>query len=105
MKFKNKATLFLFLTSSFVIGGISSFNKEPVESYAYSTLSSTMDINLNDLDDDSIRTYYSSLSSVSDESELRGTNLLKNLKPILRKNFKYYEYGSVWKIYEITDRD
>ena len=105
MKFKNKATLFLFLTSSFVIGGISSFNKEPVESNAYSTLSSTMDINLNDLKDDSIRSYYSALSSKTDESELRGTNLLKNLKPILRNNFKYYQYDSVWKIYEITDRD
>lgn len=105
MKFKNKATLFLFLTSSFVIGGVSCFSKEPFESYAYSSLPSTMDINLNNLDDDSIRSYYSALSSKTEEAELRGTNLLKNLKPILRKNFQYYHYDSVWKIYEITDRD
>ena len=60
-------------------------------------------IDLNDSTETEIREYYSSLDSLS-ASERNGTNLLKNLKPILQ-NFDYYTYDNVWKIYEITDRD
>src|SRR5574344_462091 len=60
-------------------------------------------INLNDTSDTNIRSYYSTLTSLSD-SEKRGNNLLKNLKPILQ-NMYYYSYDSCWKMYEITDRD
>ena len=60
-------------------------------------------IDLNDTKDEDIRNYYSSLSSF-EEGERSGTNLLKNLKPIL-SNMNYYSYDNVWKIYEITDRD
>ncbi len=73
-----------------------------VDAYSYPSLPKS--INLNDTEDDDIRSYYSELNSY-DESEKRGTNLLKNLKGILRKNFQYYQYDDVWKIYEITDRD
>ena len=60
-------------------------------------------IDLNPVNADEIRSYYSSLTSL-DESELQGTNLLKNLKPILYE-MNYYSYNNIWKIYEITDRD
>ena len=60
-------------------------------------------IDLNSVNADEIRNYYSSLTS-RDDSELQGTNLLKNLKPILYE-MNYYSYNNIWKIYEITDRD
>ena len=63
----------------------------------------TTNIDLNDSTESEIRSYYSSLDNKS-ESELQGTNLLKNLKTIL-KNMTYYSYDQVWEIYEITDRD
>ena len=60
-------------------------------------------IDLKPVSDSDVRAYYSSLNGKAD-SELRGTNLLKNLKPILY-NMNYYSYDKVWNIYEITDRD
>ncbi len=66
-----------------------------------STLPTT--IYLNDKTDSEIRGYYSSLNSLTAE-ERTGTNLLKNLRPILQ-DFNYYSYSAVWKIYEITDRE
>ena len=60
-------------------------------------------IDLNDTPPSEIRSYYSSLNSLP-VSERQGTNLLKNLKPIL-KNMTYYSYDAAWKIYEITDRE
>ncbi|MCR5490565.1 MAG: endonuclease [Bacilli bacterium] len=62
-----------------------------------------MDIDLNDNSESEIRSYYSTLDSMAD-SERTGTNLLKNLKPILQ-DFEYFNYDNVWKIYEITDRE
>lgn len=64
-------------------------------------------IELNDCTDSEIRSYYSALSSKS-EDDRKGQNLLKSLKPILINNQKYYDYDNgdiVWKMYEITDRD
>ena len=67
-------------------------------------------LNLNDLSDDAIRSYYSALNDKSD-SERQGDNLLKNLKGILKNGQKYYSYDNatgkkdIWKIYEIVDRD
>ena len=78
---------------------------EPVSAYDKGTLPTT--INLNDFEEGDIRSYYSNLNSLN-ESERRGTNLLKNLKPILKNNQKYFSYESgddFWKMYEITDRD
>ena len=69
-----------------------------------SAANSSTSIYLKDNTTEEIRNYYSDLNDLSEE-ERRGTNLLKNLKSILRKNFKYYGYDDVWKIYEITDRD
>ena len=77
---------------------------------AYDTASLPTTINLNDCSDDEIKNYYSSLSSM-DASELKGMNLLKNLKTILKNGQKYYSYDTdssgakIWKIYEIADRD
>ncbi len=67
------------------------------------SLPSKQTIDLKPVSDNDIRSYYSSLNSLSD-SELKGTNLLKNLKTILY-NMNYYNYDAVWKIYEITDRN
>ncbi len=65
------------------------------------------EIDLNDCTEQEIRDYYSDLNSL-DISERQGTNLLKNLKLILKNNQKYYSYDSntkIWQMYEITDRD
>lgn len=80
-----------------------------VEASSYSVNSVPTTINLNDASESTIRSYYSSLNNLS-ASERSGTNLLKNLKPILRNGQKYFSYGSsattaVWKAYEIVDRD
>lgn len=75
---------------------------------ATTTLPTTID--LNDSTDTEIRNYYNSLNGKS-ASELKGTNLLKNLKPILKNgqtyySYDYYNYGRViWQMYEIIDRD
>ena len=73
--------------------------------YTGSSLPTTID--LNDCTEQEIRAYYSNLNSLSD-GERKDDNLLKNLKPILANNQKYYNYDSgniVWRMYEITDRD
>ena len=67
------------------------------------------DIDLNDVVDDDIRSYYAALDLKSDE-ERQGKNLLKNLKPVLKEGHTPYYYGEsgstqVWKAYEIIDRD
>ena len=97
------------LTSVFVLnmGLYMSLNRVAIELDAYSTTSLPTTIDLNDCDEEDIRSYYSDLNSL-DSSERQGTNLLKNLKPILSNNQKYYSYDSgnaIWQLYEITDRD
>lgn len=80
-------------------------NYQEVSAYSIANLPTTID--LNDCTDAEIRSYYAGLDSLS-ESERKGTNLLKNLKPILSNNQKYYSYDSntkIWQIYEIADRD
>ena len=74
---------------------------------AYNASSLPTTINLNANTEEEIRNYYSALDSLP-ESERQGTNLLKNLKEILKNGQKYYSYDSgsnIWKMYEITDRD
>ena len=78
---------------------------QKVDAYSASSLPTTID--LNDCSEQEIRSYYSSLNSM-DVSQRKGTNLLKNLKPILSNNQKYYSYENgtaIWQMYEITDRD
>lgn len=80
-------------------------NYQQVNAYSIANLPSTID--LNDSTEAEIRNYYAGLNSLS-ENERLGTNLLKNLKPILANNQKYYSYDSntkIWQMYEITDRD
>ena len=106
---KNKLAVFSIIS---LLAASSAFvaikeNKEYVPISAYSTSGLPTTINLNDSDVETIRNYYSNLNSLS-ESERTGTNLLKNLKPILKNNQKYYSYdtgNAIWQMYEITDRD
>ena len=90
------------------IAGISLFEKKAEKADAYSTQSSCpTTIDLNDTSAANIRSYYSSLNNLS-TSERQGTNLLKNLKPILKNGQKYWNYdggNTVWQMYEIIDRD
>ena len=91
------------------IGLIVNINKQQNEVDAYSVSSLPSTIDLNDCSEATIRSYYSDLDSLS-TSERQGTNLLKNLKPILKRNQKYYSYdessnNKIWQIYEISDRD
>ena len=106
-----KTKIKLLISSSIL--GISLFslinlNRNNVkESKGYNSSSLPSTINLNDSTDSEIRSYYSSLNSLA-ANQRTGTNLLKNLKPILKNNQKYYSYDSgdsVWKLYEIVDRD
>ena len=98
--------LFCVTVSCFSFSLIASKNNDNELKVYSSGLTTTLptSINLNQVNDSSIRMYYSSLNSMN-ESELRGTNLLKNLKPILRNNFSWFNYTKIWSIYEITDRD
>lgn len=77
-----------------------------VEGYSSTTITSITTIDLNDTSDADIRNYYSSLNSLG-VNERKGTNLLKNLKPILKNNQQYFKYDNsgLWALYEITDRD
>ena len=81
--------------------------EELVDAYTVEDLPTTID--LNDTSEANIRNYYSSLNVLS-QSERQGTNLLKNLKTILKNGQKYYSYDDdngkyIWQMYEITDRD
>ena len=93
-----------------LLGGLSLLKNNKVEKVeAYDKASLPTTINLNDYSDNDIRSYYSNLNSLGD-SERTGENLLKNLKPILSNNQKYFSYDvssgkDIWKMYEITDRD
>ena len=109
MKTRNK----LFKISAFAavltlnVGLYTALNKTPQKVDAYSVSSLPTTIDLNDCNEQTIRSYYSSLNSLS-ESERQGTNLLKNLKTILKNNQKYLSYdsgNSVWDVYCIVDRD
>ena len=93
----------LSLASALVIFQSKSYQE--VSAYSIANLPSTID--LNDCTENEIREYYDALNSL-DEAQRQGTNLLKNLKPILAKDQKYYSYDSntkIWQMYEITDRD
>lgn len=73
---------------------------EPASAYTSSSLPTTID--LNPVGEDEIRDYYSAAQGKNKE------DLLKALKPILMDGQKYYSYDSgdsIWKMYEITDRD
>lgn len=105
----NKKILPLFLTLPLLAGLPSLAKHETQEVKAgsgeivYQT-NKPSTINLNACSENAIRSYYADLTS-KPESERQGTNLLKNLKPILRNNFQYFSYINVWNIYTITDRD
>ena len=95
------------LVGAIFAGTVIYFNEKEVEktsAYTVSSLPTTID--LNDSTSSEIRNYYSALNSLG-SSEKTGTNLLKNLKPILKNGQKYYAYDndSLWDLYEISDRD
>ena len=98
------------LVSAFIVGAGISFSlneSKKVEGYERSSLPTEID--LNDCSDTVIRNYYSSLNNLS-QSERQGTNLLKNLKTILKTGQNYFSYDDsnglqIWQMYEITDRD
>ena len=101
----------LFTVFALGIGLIVNTNKPhtEVDASSYSVRSVPINIDLNDASESTIRSYYASLNSLS-ENERKGTNLLKNLKPILKNGQKYLSYGgsattAVWQAYEIVDRD
>ena len=105
-----RITSFSVLLGVCLATGIAAFvanNKcfQRADAYSVSSLPTTIDLNPNT--EEEIRNYYSALDSLPD-SERQGTNLLKNLKNILKDGQKYYSYDSgsnIWKMYEITDRD
>ena len=57
-------------------------------------------LDLGDVSEEDVRSYYSSLEGKA----LQGEDLLIALHPLLQ-DFRYYSYDNVWKIYEITDRE
>lgn len=105
-----KGNKILALTSLFVLLGTVSFSSINTTGNTFKKtnpnekLKNKNIINLNPTKEEDIRKYYSSLDDLPTE-ERQKSNLLKNLKPILRQNFKYFTYEEIWQIYEITDRD
>ena len=90
-----------------VLSGFKNAHFEVAKAYDKASLPTTIDLNA--VDDSDVRAYYSSLNTLGD-AEKQGTNLLKNLKPILMNGQRYYSYDlssgkDIWKMYEITDRD
>lgn len=113
MKMNKKTTVITSLFAVFALGIslYAAFNEKTtrVEASSYSVRSVPTTIDLNDASESDIRSYYASLNNLS-INERKGTNLLKNLKPILKNGQKYLSYGSsattaVWQAYEIVDRD
>ena len=73
--------------------------------YQADAVSLPKNIVLKDNTSEEIKSYYSSLSNKS-EDELKGTNLLKNLKGIINtSDVTFFTYSQVGDIYTITDRD
>lgn len=95
----------LFIVFVFLLLPLYGLNKGTTEIEALGNYRSSLPqiIDLNDTSEDEIRDYYQPLTNLS-ASERQGTNLLKNLKPIL-SDMDYFSYENIWKIYEITDRD
>ena len=90
-----------------IIGVFAGQKNEIKEAKGYSVSSLPTTIDLNDTSAANIRSYYSSLNNLS-TSERQGTNLLKNLKTILKNGQKYLSYDSgtsIWDVYCIVDRD
>lgn len=102
---KNKV-IFVSLIAGFSTLSFFTFSHKGVYFMAMATDTSSLPttINLNLVGENDVRSYYSALNGLG-EDELKGTNLLKNLKPILKEGAISYTYDSVWKIYEITDRN
>ena len=89
------------------LSGLKASHFVVAKAYDKANLPTTIDLNA--VNDSDVRTYYSYLNALSD-SEKTGTNLLKNLKTILKDGQQYYSYDvsngkDIWKMYEITDRD
>lgn len=117
---KKKIVPIILLSSLLVSGfaiGISNMveQNEIIKVEGYSVPSSlNRNIDLNNSTADEIKAYYASLNNL-DVDERKGTNLLKNLKEILKKDQIYYLYPDdktsavparmIWQIYEIADRD
>lgn len=103
-----KSIITTLLASAMIVGvGVAVGQNKPKETLGYNASSLPTTIDLNDTSASNIRSYYSSLNNLS-TSERQGTNLLKNLKTILKNGQKYYSYEngtSIWQMYEITDRD
>lgn len=108
MKKKLATAISLSVLSTLAIGtGVVLSHKEVKEAEGYTAASLPTTIDLNDTSATNIRSYYSALNNLT-TSERQGTNLLKNLKTILKNGQKYYSYDSgsaIWQIYEISDRD
>mgnify|MGYP003311684029 CR=1 FL=1 len=105
MKNRNfiKNSIALLLPSVLSVGVLFGIRRDnPNEAVAYDSNSLPSTIDLNAVQESSIRSYYNGVEGKS------GQNLLKALKPILMENQKYYSYDSgdsIWKMYEISDRD
>ena len=102
--FKSSLSILALSLLAVSASAFSSSFKEAKSAQAENSTLPKENITLRDNSEGEIRSYYSALNSKA-ESERSGSNLLKNLKPILKEGMKYYSYDNVWKAYEITDRD
>ncbi len=106
---KKQGKLITILLTTLTLSGVSFFvdsqrDLVPVEALGTLTTYFPSTINATPASDTTIRTYYDDLDALA-TSERQGTNLLKNLKPILAANSKYYSYANTWKVFMVTDRD
>ena len=110
LKIMKKTYLALLPFSALVLSAsIALFSKENYQevSAASEMTSLPTTIYLDDSTESDIREYYSPIDSLTN-SKKTGTNLLAELKKVLKNGqriFKYDDSSIIWKMYEITDRD
>ena len=111
---KKKLLLTSILTLSLAIGvgavAFSGNNRKEADATEYEGnvnsigLDKTKPIDTHDNSVSEIKTYYNALNNLS-ESERKGQNLLKHLKPILQNGTFFTSYDNTRKWMMITDRD
>lgn len=106
--FASSLAFFAVTAAALVGASTTSFIKEVKGYTGISGSNLTTTIDLNDTSAADIRSYYSSLNDKS-AAQRQGTNLLANLKTILKNGQQYFSYdassNALWRMYEITDRD
>lgn len=97
---KKNRFIITFLTLSLLVTSFSSSFLFKMEGSEAKTGTLVNNINVSDLSEGEVRSYYSSL-----DSNLKGKDLLNSLQDILSKPHLWFNYADVWDTARITERD